>query len=85
MACLALHDKEASDECFVKWLPLLEEGATDERNFVKKGVSWALRGIATRNPEAQVCRDDAGGTAYGVARDFCSLGWKGRAETTYSC
>lgn len=51
MACLALHDKRASDECFTKWLPLIEQGATDERNFVKKGVSWALRAIGSRNPE----------------------------------
>ena len=49
MASLALHDKEANDERFVKWFPLIEEGANDERNFVKKGVSWALRGIGKRN------------------------------------
>jgi 3-methyladenine DNA glycosylase AlkD len=51
MACLALHDKQASHDRFAKWFPLIEEGATDERNFVKKGVSWALRGVATRSPE----------------------------------
>jgi 3-methyladenine DNA glycosylase AlkD len=51
MASLALHDKDASDECFARWFPLIEEGATDGRNFVKKGVSWALRGIARRSPE----------------------------------
>ena len=51
MASLALHDKGANDECFLKWLPLIEEGATDGRNFVKKGVSWALRGMGSRNPE----------------------------------
>ena len=51
MASLALHDKKADDERFAKWFPLIEEGANDERNFVKKGVSWALRGIGKRNPE----------------------------------
>jgi 3-methyladenine DNA glycosylase AlkD len=30
-------------------LPLIEEGAHDERNFVKKGVNWALRRIGTRS------------------------------------
>ena len=30
-------------------LPLIERAATDERNFVKKGVSWALRRIGRRN------------------------------------
>ncbi len=49
MACLALHDKAASDAQFVAFLPLVEKGAQDERNFVKKGVSWALRSIGRRN------------------------------------
>ncbi len=30
-------------------LRLIERAATDERNFVKKAVSWALRGIGRRN------------------------------------
>jgi 3-methyladenine DNA glycosylase AlkD len=49
MACLALHDKTAPDRSFLAFLPLIEKGARDERNFVKKGVSWALRGIGRRN------------------------------------
>jgi len=49
MACLALHDKAAPDGSFLPFLPLIEKGARDERNFVKKGVSWALRGIGRRN------------------------------------
>lgn len=49
MACLAQHDRTAPDAPFLKYLPLIEQGATDERNFVKKGVSWALRGIGHRN------------------------------------
>ena len=49
MASLALHDKEASDDRFAKWFPLIEEGANDDRNFVKKGVSWALRAVGKRN------------------------------------
>jgi 3-methyladenine DNA glycosylase AlkD len=48
MACLALHDKTASDKRFLPFLPLIEKGARDERNFVKKGVSWALRSIGRR-------------------------------------
>jgi 3-methyladenine DNA glycosylase AlkD len=48
-ACLALHDKAALDENFLEFLPLIEKGAGDERNFVKKGVSWALRAIGRRN------------------------------------
>lgn len=49
LACLALHDKSAADERFLDGLVLIEIGATDERNFVKKGVSWALRLIGRRN------------------------------------
>jgi 3-methyladenine DNA glycosylase AlkD len=49
MACLALHDKTAPDERFVALLPIIEQGAHDERNFVKKGVSWGLRAIGRRN------------------------------------
>jgi 3-methyladenine DNA glycosylase AlkD len=49
LACLALHDKQAADESFGRFLPLIERGATDGRNFVKKGVSWALRGIGRRS------------------------------------
>ena len=30
-------------------LPLIERAATDERNFVKKAVSWALRAVGRRN------------------------------------
>ena len=49
MASLALHDKAAADAKFLAFLPLVEIGAQDERNFVRKGVSWALRGIGRRN------------------------------------
>jgi 3-methyladenine DNA glycosylase AlkD len=49
LACLALHDKRADDARFLHCLPLVERGAADERNFVKKGVSWALRLIGRRN------------------------------------
>jgi 3-methyladenine DNA glycosylase AlkD len=49
MACLALHDKTAPDQRFLAFLPLIEKGARDERNFVKKAVSWALRAIGRRN------------------------------------
>jgi len=50
MACLALHDKAAPDKKFLALLPLIEKGARDERNFVMKGVSWALRSIGRRRP-----------------------------------
>jgi 3-methyladenine DNA glycosylase AlkD len=49
LACLALHDKHAGDEPFLEGLRLIEQGATDDRNFVKKGVSWAIRLVGRRN------------------------------------
>lgn len=48
MACLALHGK-GDDAFFLDGLRLVQASATDERNFVKKGVSWALRAIGGRN------------------------------------
>ncbi len=49
VAGLALHDKQAPDERFLRALAVVERGATDQRNFVKKGVSWALRVVGRRN------------------------------------
>jgi len=49
MAALAWHDKAGSDAAFRRFLPAVKRGATDERNFVKKAVNWALRQIGKRN------------------------------------
>ncbi len=49
MASVALHDKLAADAPFLHGLVAIEKASDDERNFVKKGVLWALRGIGTRN------------------------------------
>ena len=49
IACLAWHDKTMHDEKFIELLPVIVQGATDSRNFVKKAVNWALRHIGKRN------------------------------------
>jgi 3-methyladenine DNA glycosylase AlkD len=49
MAGLAVHDKSAGNRAFLRLLPVIERGASDERNFVKKAVNWALRNIGKRN------------------------------------
>jgi len=49
MAALSVHDKAASDAAFVKLFPIIRREATDERNFVRKAVNWALRQIGKRN------------------------------------
>ncbi len=46
LACLALHGKSGADDAFfLDGLVLIEQAAGDDRNFVKKGVNWALRAI----------------------------------------
>ncbi len=49
MAGLAVHDKKAANNQLEIFLPLIEQGADDPRNFVKKAVNWALRQIGKRN------------------------------------
>ena len=56
LACVALHDRTTGDEAFLRFFPLLEAGAADERNFVKKGVLWAIRGVGGRST---ALRDEA--------------------------
>lgn len=51
MASLSVHDRTTGDYVFVRFLPLIKRGATDDRNFVKKSVNWALRQIGKRNLE----------------------------------
>lgn len=49
MAWLPVHDKKATDSAFDAFFPLIVEYSTDERNFVKKAVNWALRQLGKRN------------------------------------
>lgn len=49
MARLAVSDKKADDKQFEVFLPIIKGGASDNRNFVKKAVNWALRQIGKRN------------------------------------
>ena len=51
LASLSVHDKKAPNDAFLRCLPLIEQAASDDRNFVKKGVSWALRTVGRRNDE----------------------------------
>jgi 3-methyladenine DNA glycosylase AlkD len=49
LASLSVHDKKAPDSLFEEGLTLVEAAASDERNFVKKAVNWALRSVGKRN------------------------------------
>jgi 3-methyladenine DNA glycosylase AlkD len=69
IACLAVHDKGASDEVFISLIPVIKAGATDNRNYVKKAVSWALRNTGKRNPELNT-------VALVTARELRGIDWK---------
>ena len=49
IAKISVHDKKIDDEEFEQFFLLIKSAATDERNFVKKAVNWALRNIGKRN------------------------------------
>lgn len=50
MACLAWQEKNADrDKELVKFFPIIKRESTDERNFVRKAVNWALRQIGKTN------------------------------------
>jgi len=69
IACLAWHDKAAPDAEFRGYLRLIKRGAGDDRNFVKKAVSWALRHIGKRNASLR-------NSAIGTAREIQQMGSK---------
>ena len=49
IAQVSCHDKKMADEDFEQFFVLIKKSATDERNYVKKAVNWALRSIGKRN------------------------------------
>jgi 3-methyladenine DNA glycosylase AlkD len=63
----AVWAKDAPDREFLGYLPLIRRAATDNRNEVKKGVSWALRQIGKRNRALH-------GAAIDEAREILDLG-----------
>ncbi|TPL83782.1 DNA alkylation repair protein [Mesorhizobium sp. B2-3-13] len=49
MAWSVVHRKKEPEATFLAFLPIIEAQATDARNFVKKGVNWALRSLGKRS------------------------------------
>jgi 3-methyladenine DNA glycosylase AlkD len=49
MATSAVHRKDVGDSRFEAFFPAISAQATDDRNYVKKAVSWALRQIGKRS------------------------------------
>jgi 3-methyladenine DNA glycosylase AlkD len=76
LACLAAHADNPKDEDLLRHLPLIEWGADDGRNFVKKGVSWALRMLARKSPAV---RQGALATAQKLAKsENAAARWVGK-------
>jgi 3-methyladenine DNA glycosylase AlkD len=74
---LSVHDKQASDERFIECLPLLEAAASDEREYVKKGVDMALRAIGKRSSPLHAAALDL--AARLCASEAPSAAWIGRS------
>ncbi len=78
LASLAGHDRTSGDEPFLRSLGLIERAATDERNFVRKGVSWALRSMGRRGPAVRAAALElAGRLAASADRTARSVGKEG--------
>jgi 3-methyladenine DNA glycosylase AlkD len=76
LASLTVHDKAATDEAFVRCLPLVERAALDDRNFVKKSVNWALRSVGKRSAALNRAAIDVGERL--AAREEASPRWVGK-------
>ena len=68
------------DALFLDSLPLIERAAADERNFVKKGVSWALRADRQAQPRAERGLGDVGAAPGVRRRRRAAVGRQGRAS-----
>ncbi len=49
IAAYCMADKEALNDTFEQFFPIIKRECTDERIYVKKAVNWALRNIGKRN------------------------------------
>lgn len=49
MAALSFRGRTTPDTELLAFLPLIEKYSSDDRNFVKKAVNWALRQIGKKN------------------------------------
>lgn len=81
IASMAVHHKETGDATFRPAFKLMVRAATDERNFAKKAVNWALRAVGRRSP---ALRAEAIAVATALAaRDESSARWIGKDALRY--
>lgn len=92
VAVRAVHDKRADDGAFVDLLPTVMAAADDDRPYVRKGASWALRQIGKRSDRLRArvldtvaqCIDSDSGGARWVAGDVSrKLLGPGASQTSY--
>lgn len=50
IAALVVHRSDITDDEIKRFIPLIESASSDDRNFVKKAVNWALRNIGKWRP-----------------------------------
>ena len=73
IAALTVSDKKSNDETFIRYLKLVQLYSTDDRQYVKKAVNWALRQIGKRNLRLNAA---AINTAKGIYKlDSASAHW----------
>jgi 3-methyladenine DNA glycosylase AlkD len=78
MCALTVHDKKADDARMAAFLPLIEREATDERNFVKKAVNWALRQIGKRSAALNALAIESGERVLAEHPDSKAARWIAR-------
>jgi len=77
LASMAVHRHDVPDEDFESMLTLVLLASEDDRNYVRKAVSWALRQIGKRSPAlhaeaisvAEALCEKQGRTARWIGRD----------------
>jgi 3-methyladenine DNA glycosylase AlkD len=72
----ASRDREHDDAFWMRWMPVIRRGATDPRNYVKKAVNWALRGIGKRDHALNLAAITE--AEYLLSLDVPSARWIGR-------
>jgi 3-methyladenine DNA glycosylase AlkD len=82
IAVLAVHDRGAPDSRFLRYLPLIDVAASDDRNFVKKAVNWALRQIGKRNSSLNVAARALAGELASASRPASGIGRDALRELT---
>lgn len=54
MAAYGSTDKEAENDVFQQFFPVMVREAGDERKYVSKAINWALRQTGKRNPDLRL-------------------------------